>query len=99
MNIYVSNLSYNVQAADLKEIFAPYGVVTSATVISDKFTGKSRGFGFVEMEDEAAKKAIAALDNSMVDGRSIKLMEARRREERPAPSNGVFGGGYSKSKW
>lgn len=96
MNIYVSNLSYNVQAADLKEIFAPYGVVTSATVISDKFTGKSRGFGFVEMEDEAAKKAIAALDNSMVDGRSIKLMEARRREERPAR---VFGGGYSKSKW
>lgn len=99
MNIYVSNLSYNVQAADLKEIFAPYGVVTAATVISDKFTGKSRGFGFVEMEDEAAKKAIAALDNSMVDGRSIKLMEARRREERPAPGSGVFGGGYSKSKW
>ena len=60
MNIYVSNLSFNVQDEDLREFFTEYGEVTSAKVITDKFTGKSRGFGFVEMsDDEAAKKAIA----------------------------------------
>ena len=61
MNIYVSNLSFNVQDEDLREFFAEYGEVTSAKVITDKFTNKSRGFGFVEMSDEeSAKKAIAA---------------------------------------
>jgi RNA recognition motif-containing protein len=99
MNIYVSNLSFTVQDEELKGFFTPYGAITSAKVITDKFTGQSRGFGFVEMEDnEAAKKAIAELDNSSVDGRSIKVMEARPREERPSRGNDDFGG-YKKNKW
>lgn len=101
MNIYVSNLSFNVQDEDLREFFAEYGEVSSAKVITDKFTGKSRGFGFVEMpDDEAARKAIAELDNGTVEGRTIKVMEAKPKEERPARSGGGFqgnrggGGGY-----
>jgi RNA recognition motif-containing protein len=75
MNIYVSNLSFNVQDEDLREFFAPYGEVTSAKIINDRETGKSRGFGFVEMSDDAAsKKAIAELDGADVDGRTIKVM-------------------------
>jgi len=85
MNIYVSNLGFNAQDQDLKKIFAPYGEVTSAKVIMDKFSGRSKGFGFVDMPDDtAAKKAITELDNSTVDGRSVKVVEARPREERPA---------------
>jgi RNA recognition motif-containing protein len=103
MNIYVSNLSFNIQDEDLKQSFSSFGEVTSAKVVTDKFTGKSRGFGFVEMADTAsAQKAIAELDNSTVDGRTIKVMEARPKEERPARSNSPFndnGGGYKKSKW
>ena len=100
MNIYVSNLSFNVQDEDLKDFFAEYGEVSSAKVITDKFTGKSRGFGFVEMsDDEAAKKAIAELDQATVEGRNIRVMEAKPKEEKPQRSGGGFrsngGGGYS----
>lgn len=103
MNIYVSNLSFNIQDDDLRGFFTPYGEVTSAKVIMDKFTGKSKGFGFVEMsDDEAAKKAIAELDNGTVDGRNVKVMEARPKEDRPARSNNSFrgnsGGGFKK-RW
>ena len=83
MNIYVSNLSFNVQDEDLKEYFAEYGEVTSAKVITDKFTNRSRGFGFVEMSDEvAAQKAIQELDGATVDGRAIKVNVAKPKEER-----------------
>ena len=83
MNIYVSNLSFNVQDEDLKSYFADYGEVTSAKVINDKETGRSRGFGFVEMTDDAAaQKAIAELDGATVDGRAIKVNVAKPREER-----------------
>src|ERR1044072_6928793 len=83
MNIYVSNLSFNVTDDDLEGFFAEYGEVSSARVITDKFTGKSRGFGFVEMaDDEAARKAIAELDGGRVEGREIKVAEARPRERR-----------------
>ena len=105
MNIYVSNLSFNIQDEDLREFFTPYGEVTSAKVITDKMTGKSRGFGFVEMAStEAGQKAIAELDNGSVDGRTIKVMEAKPKEDRPARSNSPFrndngGGGYKKSRW
>jgi RNA recognition motif-containing protein len=93
MNIYVSNLSFNVQDEDLREFFAPYGEVTSAKVIMDKMTNQSRGFGFVEMSDEtASKKAIAELDGATVENRTIKVMEAKPREDRPARNNG--GGGF-----
>lgn len=93
MNIYVSNLSYNVQDEDLKEFFTEYGEVSSAKVITDKFTGKSRGFGFVEMpDDEAAKKAIAELDQASVDSRTIRVMEAKPKEEKPQRTGGGGGG-------
>ena len=108
MNIYVSNLSFNVQDEDLKDFFAEYGEVTSAKVITDKFTGKSRGFGFVEMsDDEAAKKAIAELDQATVEGRNIRVMEAKPKEEKPQRSGGFRGGngggyggsGYNKNRY
>lgn len=89
MNIYVSNLSYNTQDEDLRSQFANFGEVTSAKVISDKLTGRSRGFGFVEMpDDEAAKKAIAELDNGSIDGRTIKVVEAKPKEDRPSGNRG-----------
>ena len=85
MNIYVSNLSFNVQDEDLREFFAHFGEVTSAKVIVDKITNQSRGFGFVEMPDEAAsKKAIAELDGATVENRTIKVNEAKPKEDRPA---------------
>ena len=99
MNIYVSNLSFAVQDEDLRGFFAEYGEVTSAKVIMDKFTNRSRGFGFVEMPDKtAAQQAIKELDGATVDGRQIKVNEARPREER-----GGAGGGkrpsYSNKRW
>ena len=88
MNIYVSNLGFNVKDEDLKEFFTPFGEVTSAKIISDKFTGQSRGFGFVEMsDDEAAKKAIAELDQASVENRTIRVMEAKPKEDRKPRSN------------
>ena len=94
MNIYVSNLSFNVQDEDLREFFTPYGEVTSAKVISDRETGRSRGFGFVEMSDDAAaRKAIAELNEATVDGRTIKVTEAKPKEDRPRNNGGGFGGG------
>jgi RNA recognition motif-containing protein len=83
MNIYVSNLGYNVNDEDLSRLFAGYGKVSSAKVIMDKATGQSRGFGFVEMDDETAgNKAISELNGKMADGRSMKVSEARPREDR-----------------
>ncbi|MBN8864484.1 MAG: RNA-binding protein [Sphingobacteriales bacterium] len=95
MNIYVSNLSFNVQDEDLREFFTEYGEVSSAKVIVDKFTNRSKGFGFVEMpDDEAAQKAISELDGGIVEGRAIKVMVAKPREERSnnRPS-------FSKNRW
>ena len=90
MNIYVSNLGFNVQDEDLRGFFTPYGEVISAKIITDRETGRSRGFGFVEMSDDAAaKKAIAELDGGDVEGRAIKVMEAKPKEDRPR------GGGYN----
>jgi RNA recognition motif-containing protein len=88
MNIYVSNLSFNVQDEDLREFFTPFGEVTSAKIINDRETGRSRGFGFVEMsDDEASKKAIAELDGAEVDGRIMKVMEAKPKESKPKAFN------------
>jgi RNA recognition motif-containing protein len=96
MNIYVSNLSFNVRDEDLREFFTPYGEVSSAKVIMDKETGRSRGFGFVEMSDDAAaQKAIAELEGATVEGRDIRVNEAKPREDRPARSGG--GGGRDRS--
>lgn len=104
MNIYVSNLGFNVQDEDLKQFFTPYGEVSSAKVIMDRTTNQSRGFGFVEMaDDDASKKAIAELDGSSVDGRAIKVVEARPKEDKPRGNfrndGGGGGGGYNKGRW
>src|ERR1700759_315851 len=97
MNIYVSNLSFNVQDEDLQEYFAEYGEVSSAKVIMDKFTNRSRGFAFVEMPDnEAAKKAIQELDGASVDGRTINVSEAKPREERSSGGNKGGGGSFQR---
>jgi RNA recognition motif-containing protein len=88
MNIYVSNLSFAAQDEDLKSYFAEYGEVSSAKVITDKVTGRSRGFGFVEMPDNiAAQKAMTELDGATVDGRAIKVTEAKPREEKSGNNN------------
>src|ERR1700692_1441069 len=95
MNIYVSNLSFNVTDEDLQDYFAEYGEVSSAKVIMDKFTNKSRGFAFVEMpDDEAAKKAIQELDGATVDSRTIGVAVARPKEERPGGNRSS--GGFQK---
>ena len=103
MNIYVSNLSFNVQDEDLREFFAPYGEVTSAKIINDRATGRSRGFGFVEMsEDAAAKNAIQELDGGIVEGRTIRVSEAKPKESRPARSSSPFrsdNGGYNRNSY
>lgn len=88
MNIYVSNLGYSFSTEDLTELFAAYGSVDSARIITDKFTKQSRGFGFVEMSDsDSAERAIKDLNGTMQDGRSIKVIEARPKEEKAGYSN------------
>lgn len=88
MNIYISNLSFNIQNEDLKGFFDTYGEVTSAKIINDNTTGRSRGFGFVEMSDDAAAQtAIAGLNNTTVEGRAINVTEAKPKEDRPARNN------------
>lgn len=82
MNIYIGNLSYEAGDKDLRQAFEPFGKVVSATVIKDKFTGRSRGFGFVEMATEAeAKAAIEGMDGKELMGRAVKVNEARPRPE------------------
>jgi RNA recognition motif-containing protein len=81
-NIYVGNLSWSTSNSDLNAMFSQYGQVTSANVIEDRDTGRSRGFGFVEMDEEGARKAIQALNGSDFQGRSLKVNEAQPRESR-----------------
>lgn len=84
MNMYVSNLGFHVQEDDLKNLFSAYGPVASAKVIMDRETGRSRGFGFVEMNsDDDANNAIAGLNNRDVEGRAISVSVAREKESRP----------------
>jgi RNA recognition motif-containing protein len=92
-NIYVGNLSYSVGNGDLESLFSQFGDVSRAQVIQHRDTGRSKGFGFVEMDDEAAaQKAIEELDESEFEGRNLTVNEARPREDRP--SRGGGGGGY-----
>ena len=91
MNIYVGNLSWNLKDQDLSNLFASHGEVVSAKIVTDKFTNRSKGFGFVEMaNDEQAQAAIAALNGTEVDGRGIVVNESR-----PKPEGGD-GGGFKK---
>jgi RNA recognition motif-containing protein len=92
MNIFVGSLPFSLEEAKLKELFEEFGEVTSVKIISDKYSGRSKGFGFVEMsDDEQAKKAIEGLNGSEVDGRSIVVNEAEERKPDSRRSN--FGGG------
>lgn len=87
MNIFVGNLSYRTDDASLQDVFSQYGEVSSAKVIQDRETQRSRGFGFVEMpNDDEAKAAIQALEGTELDGRGpLRVNEARPREDRPRP--------------
>ena len=92
--LYVGGLSYNTTDATLKDTFAAAGTVESATIIIDKMTNRSKGFGFVEMStDEEAQKAIEMFDGKELDGRSIKVNEAKPMEPRAPRQGGGFGGG------
>lgn len=95
MKLYVGNLSYNVTSSSLEEMFAQFGAVRSAQVIQDRDTGRSKGFGFVEMSDDnAARDAINALNEKEHDGRALTVNEARPREERGGGGGGGGGRGY-----
>ncbi|MDR3272506.1 MAG: RNA-binding protein [Flavobacteriaceae bacterium] len=82
MNIFISNLNYRLTSDDLQQLFSEYGEVQSAKVVNDRETGRSRGFGFVEMEDEEGRKAIQELNQAEYDGKVISVSEARPREAR-----------------
>jgi RNA recognition motif-containing protein len=93
--LYVGNLSYQVDSSELEQMFSAHGSVQSAEVVSDRMTGRSKGFGFVEMgTDEEAQKAIAALNGQQNNGRALTVNEAKPREERPRGGGGGGGGGY-----
>jgi len=96
--LYVGNLGYDVKDADLSQMFSQHGQVESANVIMDKMTGRSKGFGFVEMSSEQeAQAAITALNGKEYDGRALTVNEAKPREERPGGgSRGGYGGGGSR---
>jgi RNA recognition motif-containing protein len=95
--LYVGNLTFGTTDSDLQTLFGPHGAVQSAQVIMDRDTGRSKGFGFVEMSsDQEAQAAITALNGKEVDGRALNVNEARPREERSgsrASSGGGYGGG------
>jgi len=91
MNIYVGNLSWSLKDQDLSNLFAPFGEVSSAKIVTDKFTQRSKGFGFVEMPNDAeAQAAIAQLNGSEVEGRNLVVNESRPKQE------GGGGGGFKK---
>jgi RNA recognition motif-containing protein len=93
-NIYIGNMSYDTTPDTLRTLFAAHGEVTSVDVVTDRATGRPRGFAFVEMAtDEASKAAIAALDGRDVDGRTLKVSEAKPREPRGGSRS------YSRDRW
>ena len=94
MNIFVGSLPFRMEEAELKELFEAYGEVASARIITDKFSGRSRGFGFVEMGDEEAQQAIAALNQKEFNGKILSVSEAKPREEKPRRFDNNRGGGY-----
>jgi RNA recognition motif-containing protein len=92
-NLYVGNLSFDTTEGNLRDAFGQYGTVTSASIVMDRETGRSRGFGFVEMSD-GGEEAIAAMDGAELQGRTLKVNEARPREDRPRGGGGGGRGGY-----
>jgi RNA recognition motif-containing protein len=90
--LYVGNISFQTTSDELVQVFGQYGTVTSAQIVTDRETGRSRGFAFVEMAD-GADEAIAAMNGALVGGRTLTVNEARPREERPRGGGGYGGGG------
>jgi cold-inducible RNA-binding protein len=101
MKLYVGNLSFNTSSNDLQDLFSQSGTVESASVIEDRDTGRSRGFGFVEMSTrEEGQAAIAQLNGREVGGRNLNVNEAKPREDRGGGGNrGGFGGGNRGQRW
>lgn len=103
MNIYVSNLNFRTGNDGLQALFEAFGEVSSAHIINDRDTGRSRGFGFVEMpDDKAGQAAIDALNNTEFEGKVITVNVARPREERPSNGynrGGGYGGGYNRNRY
>ncbi|MFT5142648.1 MAG: RNA recognition motif-containing protein [Thalassolituus oleivorans] len=100
--LYVGNLPWRTTDADLEDLFASHGTVESAVVITDRETGRSRGFGFVEMEDAGATAAMDALDGFDIGGRALRVNEANDRPRRPQGGGGGGGGGGDRdggSRW
>jgi len=96
MNIFVGSLPFKIEESELQEIFEEYGEVTSVKIITDRATGRSKGFGFVEMtNDEEAKKAIEELNNAEIEGRTIVVNKAEEKKEGGRPAGGGFRGGNS----
>ncbi len=97
--LYVGNLSFATTEEQVRELFAPFGAVESVAMITDRTSGEFRGFCFVEMETSAANAAIKALDTTELDGRAIKVNEAKPREDRSGGQRGGgFRGGYGRSR-
>ena len=100
LRLYVGNLSYDVTNSQLEDIFREYGNVRSAQVVMDRDTGRSKGFGFVEMsDDKAARDAITGLNEKEFDGRALSVNEARPREERGGGQRGGGGGGGARGSY
>jgi RNA recognition motif-containing protein len=98
LNIYVGNLSFTTTETDLKEAFQAFGEVTSCNIIKDKYSGESRGFGFVEMPNkDEAEKAMSMLNGKDLKGRTLKVNEAKARTDRPR--GGGFGGGGGSRRY
>ena len=93
MKLYVGNLPFSATESEIEELFGEFGQVTSVALINDRETGRPRGFGFVEMDDNGGADAIKALDNQDFGGRSLRVNEARPREDRPRGGGGGEGGG------
>jgi RNA recognition motif-containing protein len=99
-NIYIGNMSYDTTQSRLRSLFEEFGVVTSVSIITDRETGRPRGFAFVEMEDDvAAEKAIEALNGQEVDGRALRVNEARPREPRGGRRRGGGDRGGNRRRW
>lgn len=103
MNIFVGSLPFKVEESELKEVFEEFGEVTSVKIITDRETGRSKGFGFIEMpDDEAAQKAISEVNGAELYGRTIVVNQAEEKKERPAGGGGGYrggsggGGGYNR---
>jgi RNA recognition motif-containing protein len=100
MNMFVSNLSFHTTDEDLRDLFKEFGEVSSAKVITDRETGRSRGFGFVEMPDDAAaKQAMQGMEGKEIEGRSLSVSVAKEREDRGSRNSGGGGGNRNFKKW